>query len=161
MIRGETPSDLVFFLLLVSINSSTCWQCTVKSACKNHRYLSSKKRKRFLIFAVMKLVLKRIEEDINCWAAFHVNLAYIPSIPGLWQMFRTFVLRCDWSILRILKSTKKHERQSERVTLVSIYNNIFRLYTAINTWFIKLLRGKDLQSYTHIDLSEIRTLFNA
>ena len=42
-------------------------------------------------------------------------------------MFRTFVLRCDWSILRILKSTKKHERQSERVTLVSIYNNIFRL----------------------------------
>ena len=46
---------------------------------------------------------------------------------GLWQMFRTFVLRCDWSILRILKSTKKHERQSERVTLVSIYNNIFRL----------------------------------
>ena len=48
--------------------------------------------------------------------------------PGLWQMFRTFVLRCDWSILRILKSTKKHERQSERVTLVSIYNNIFRLY---------------------------------
>ena len=47
---------------------------------------------------------------------------------GLWQMFRTFVLRCDWSILRILKSTKKHERQSERVTLVSIYNNIFRLY---------------------------------
>ena len=30
--------------------------------------------------------------------------------------------------LRILKSTKKHERQSERVTLVSIYNNIFRLY---------------------------------
>ena len=48
--------------------------------------------------------------------------------PGLRQMFRTFVLRCDWSILRILKSTKKHERQSERVTLVSIYNNIFRLY---------------------------------
>ena len=44
-----------------------------------------------------------------------------------YQMFRTFVLRCDWSILRILKSTKKHERQSERVTLVSIYNNIFRL----------------------------------
>ena len=43
-------------------------------------------------------------------------------------MFRTFVLRCDWSILRILKSTKKHERLSERVTLVSIYNNIFRLY---------------------------------
>ena len=50
------------------------------------------------------------------------------SHPGLWQMFRTFVLRCDWSILQILKSTKKHERQSERVTLVSIYNNIFRLY---------------------------------
>ena len=49
-------------------------------------------------------------------------------ISGLWQMFRTFVLRCDWSILRILKSTNKHERQSERVTLVSIYNNIFRLY---------------------------------
>ena len=47
---------------------------------------------------------------------------------GLWQMFRTFVLRCDWSILRILKSTKKHQRQSERVTLVSIYNNIFRPY---------------------------------
>ena len=43
-------------------------------------------------------------------------------------MFRTFVLRRDWSILRILKSTKKHERQSERVTLVFIYNNIFRLY---------------------------------
>ena len=80
MIRGETPSDLVFFLLLVSINSCTCWQCTVKSAYKNNRYLSSKKRKRFLIFAVMKLVLKRIEEDTNCWAAFHVNLAYIPSI---------------------------------------------------------------------------------
>ena len=51
-----------------------------------------------------------------------------PTFSGLWQMFRTFVLRCDWSILRILKSTKKHERQSERVTLVSIYNNIFRLY---------------------------------
>ena len=50
------------------------------------------------------------------------------QLTGLWQMFRTFVLRCDWSILRILKSTKKHERQSERVTLVSIYNNIFRLY---------------------------------
>ena len=49
-------------------------------------------------------------------------------VSGLWQMFRTFVLRCDWSILRILKSTKKHERQSERVTFVSIYNNIFRLY---------------------------------
>ena len=49
-------------------------------------------------------------------------------ITGLWQMFRTFELRCDWLILRILKSTKKHERQSERVTLVSIYNNIFRLY---------------------------------
>ena len=48
-------------------------------------------------------------------------------LTGLWQMFRTFVLRCDWSILRILKSTKKHERESERVTLVSIYNNIFRL----------------------------------
>ena len=47
---------------------------------------------------------------------------------GLWQMFRTFVLRCDWSILRILKSIKKHERQSERVTIVSIHNNIFRLY---------------------------------
>ena len=45
-------------------------------------------------------------------------------LSGLWQMFRTFVLRCDWSILRILKLTKKHERQSERVTLVSIYNNI-------------------------------------
>ena len=26
--------------------------------------------------------------------------------PGLWQMFRTFVLRCDWSIARILKSTR-------------------------------------------------------
>ena len=50
------------------------------------------------------------------------------SRTGLWQMFRTFVLLCDWSILRILKSTKKHERQSERVTLVSIYDNIFRLY---------------------------------
>ena len=75
-------------------------------------------------------------------------------------MFRTFVLRCDWSILRILKSEKKHERQSERVTLVSIYNNIFDS-TTINTWFIKLIGGKDLQSYTHIDLSEIRTLFNA
>ena len=50
------------------------------------------------------------------------------NITGLWQMFRTFVLRCDWSILRILKSTKKHERQSECVTLGSIYNNIFRLY---------------------------------
>ena len=50
------------------------------------------------------------------------------ELSGLWQMFRTFVLRCDWSILRILNSTKKHERQSERVTLVSIYNNIFRLY---------------------------------
>ena len=69
-------------------------------------------------------------------------------------MFRTFVLRCDWSILRILKLTKKHERQSERVTLVSIYNNIFRLY-------IKLIGGKDLHGYTHIDLSEIRTLFSA
>ena len=75
-------------------------------------------------------------------------------------MFRTFVLRYDWSILRILKSEKKHERQSERVTLVSIYNNIFDS-TTINTWFIKLIGGKDLQSYTHIDLSEIRTLFNA
>ena len=52
----------------------------------------------------------------------------IGSITGLWQMFRTFVLRCDWSILRILKSIKKHERQSERVTLVSIHNSIFRLY---------------------------------
>ena len=50
------------------------------------------------------------------------------SLTGLWQMFRTFVLGSDWWILRILKSTKKHERQSERVTLVSIYNNIFRLY---------------------------------
>ena len=49
-------------------------------------------------------------------------------ITCLRQMFRTFVLRCDWSILRILKSTKKHERLSERVTLASIYNNIFRLY---------------------------------
>ena len=76
-------------------------------------------------------------------------------------MFRTFVLRCDWSILRILKSTKKHEQQSERVTLVSIYNNIFFDSTTINRWFIKLVGGKDLQSYTHIDLSEIRTLFNA
>ena len=52
----------------------------------------------------------------------------VRSDSGLWQMFRTFVLRRDWSILRILKSTKKHERQSERVTLASIYNNIFRLY---------------------------------
>ena len=47
------------------------------------------------------------------------------GVPALWQMFRTFVLRCDWSILRILKSTKKHERQSERVTLVSMYITIF------------------------------------
>ena len=57
-----------------------------------------------------------------------MNIRGLGIITGLWQMFRTFVLRCDWSILRILKSTKKHERQSERVTLVSIYNNIFRLY---------------------------------
>ena len=57
-----------------------------------------------------------------------VQICARPVITGLWQIFRTFVLRCDWSILRILKSTKKHERQSERVTLVSIYNNIFRLY---------------------------------
>ena len=57
-----------------------------------------------------------------------VQICARPVITGLWQMFRTFVLRCDWSILRILKSTKKHERQSERVTLVSIYNNIFPLY---------------------------------
>ena len=59
---------------------------------------------------------------------FIEQLKQIHYNTGLWQMFRTFVLRCDWLILRILKSTKKHERQSERVTLVSIYNNIFRLY---------------------------------
>ena len=58
--------------------------------------------------------------------SFQANTESVTT--GLWQMFRTFVLRCDWSILRILKSTKKHERQSGRVTLVSIYNNIFRLY---------------------------------
>ena len=28
-------------------------------------------------------------------------------VSGLWQMFRTFVLHCDWSILRILKSGDK------------------------------------------------------
>ena len=75
-------------------------------------------------------------------------------------MFRTFVLRCDWSILRILKSTKKHERQSEREHLC-LFMTIFFDSTTINTWFIKLIGEKDLQSYTHIDLSEIRTLFNA
>ena len=65
-------------------------------------------------------------------------------------MFRTFVLCCDRSILRILKWTKKHERQSERITLVSIYNNIFltTYMVYINTWFFKLSGGKDLQSYT-------------
>ena len=63
---------------------------------------------------------------INC--LYKTGFTQKIIIPGLWQMFRTFVLRCDWSILRILKSTKKHERQSERVTLVSIYNNIFRPY---------------------------------
>ena len=72
-------------------------------------------------------------------------------------MFRTFELRCDWSILRILKSTKKHERQSERCLFITIFFDS----TTINTWFIKLIGGKDLQSYTHIDISEIRTLFNA
>ena len=38
---------------------------------------------------------------------------------------------------------------------------IFFDSATINTWFIKLIEEKDLQSYTHIDLSEIRTLFNA
>ena len=79
---------------------------------------------------------------------------------GLWQMFITFVLRCDWSILRILKSTKKHEQQSESEHFC-LFITIFFDSTTINTWFIKLIGGKDLQSYTHIDLSEIRALFNA
>ena len=65
--------------------------------------------------------------QINLFFRYHVYFLRLQCITGLWKMFRTFVLRCDWSILRILKSTKKHERQSERVTLVSIYNNSFRL----------------------------------
>ena len=43
---------------------------------------------------------------------------------------------------------------------MGLFITIFFDSTTINTWFIKLIGGKDLQSYTHIDLSEIRTLFN-
>ena len=64
-------------------------------------------------------------EKAGCKFHDRIGCKLTVKTSGLWQMFRTFVLRCDWSILRILKSTKKHERQSELVTLVSIYNNIF------------------------------------
>ena len=40
MIRGETQSDLVFFLLLVSINADTWYK--VKSAFKNLDFSSRK-----------------------------------------------------------------------------------------------------------------------
>ena len=75
----------------------------------------------------MRLVLQ-IQYRASCILQ-NINAKNAKS--GLWQMFRTFVLCCDWSILRILKSTKKHERQSERVTLVSIYNNIFSTLTQL------------------------------
>ena len=114
------------------------------SKCEKAINVEGRSPKTFIAFQCFDTVMKHAERypfDINkrlfsaihdvilydvIWAERGVRLGVI--ISGLWQMFRTFVLRCDWSILRILKSTKKHERQSERVTLVSIYNNIFRPY---------------------------------
>ena len=44
--------------------------------------------------------------DITVYQYGKSVLYFFYNIAGLWQMFRAFVLRCDWSILRILKWTK-------------------------------------------------------
>ena len=70
--------------------------------------------KPILKFSISKLesVFISCEFNIPGVIAFYAFLRQLKKNPsaihlsGLRQMFRTFVLRCDWSILRILKSTK-------------------------------------------------------